>query len=162
MTSSPKKKIKYSAEIMFLSYLGIGFFPWAPGTLASLATLPLLYGLALLALPSIFLIPITLLLIVGSGLIAQMIQKSYQIHDPKWIVIDEVIGMLVAFIIYPSHHVSSLLLLFSLFRFFDIFKVWPAKFFDQKITHGIGVILDDVVAGIYAGIANMLIHWYLL
>lgn len=158
MNSLPLKKAKYKAEIIFLSCLGLGFFPWAPGTLASLATLPLLYGLTLSHLPSLFLIPMTILLIAGSGLIAQMIQKSYHVHDPPWIVIDEVIGMLVAFIIYPHPSLSSLLLLFIFFRFFDISKLWPAQLFDQKITHGIGVILDDVVAGLYAGVATRLIH----
>ena len=148
----------YSIEVIFLNFLGIGLFPWAPGTLASLAALPILYALAKFAVPIPLLVPILLLSIVGSGLVAQMVQERHGVHDPKWIVIDEVIGMFVGFIFYPSSQWWSLLLLFVLFRFFDIFKIWPASFFDQKIKHGIGVILDDVVAGIYAGVINFLVH----
>ena len=149
----------YSIEVIFLSFLGVGFFPWAPGTLASLATLPLLYFLTKLSVPSPLLIPILILLIVGSGLVAQIVQKRHGLHDPQWIVIDEVIGMLVGFILCPGPYWWSLIALFLLFRFFDITKIWPANVCDQKIKHGIGTILDDVVAGIYAGVANFFIHF---
>ena len=111
----------HSIEMLFLSFLGIGLFPWAPGTLASLATLPLLYALAKLAVPIPLLIPILLMLIVGSGLTAQMAQTRHKVHDPPWIVIDEVIGMLVGFLFWPSAQWGSLLLLLILFRFFRHF-----------------------------------------
>ena len=91
-----------------------------------------------------------------------MVQKSCQIHDPPWIVIDEVIGMFVGFLFLPAPQWSDIFVLFGLFRFFDIVKVWPASFFDQKVKHGIGTILDDVVAGMYAGITNWLLHYTLL
>ena len=128
-----------------------------PGTMASLATLPLLYGLGKMGVPPFLLIPLLILLIVGSGLVAQMAQKQHHSHDPGWIVIDEVIGMLVAFLFCPTSSWGELFLLLVLFRFFDIAKIWPASFFDRKIKHGIGVILDDVVAGLYAGITSFLL-----
>ena len=147
-----------STEGLFLHCLGIGLFPWAPGTLASLATLPLLYGLGQTGLPVFFLIPVLILLIIGSGLVVHMVQKRHDLKDPSWIVIDEVIGMLVGFLFWPSSQWWSLFLLFILFRLFDIFKPWPASFCDQRIEHGIGVILDDVVAGGYAGVSMFFIH----
>ena len=139
--------------------MGIGLFPWAPGTFASLATLPLLYGLGRIGIPVIFLIPAVILLAIGSGLVVHLVQKKHHLKDPSWIVIDEVIGMLVGFLFCPSAQWWSLLLLFVLFRCFDIFKIWPASFCDQKMEHGIGVILDDVVAGVYAGAATFFIHF---
>jgi phosphatidylglycerophosphatase A len=78
-------------------------------------------------------------------------QKLYQTHDPSYIVIDEVIGMLVAWSCFFPQRPVEIFLLFVFFRFFDIVKVWPANVIDQKITHGAGTILDDVVSGIYAG-----------
>jgi phosphatidylglycerophosphatase A len=72
-------------------------------------------------------------------------------HDPQWIVIDEVLGMTTAWLFIQNHNLLHLSILFALFRFFDIVKIWPASFFDKKIEHGAGTILDDIVSGIYAG-----------
>ena len=83
-------------------------------------------------------------------------------HDPQWIVIDEVIGMSVAWLFIGEHTLTRLLILFVLFRFFDIIKVWPASYFDKKVTHGMGTILDDVVSGIYAGIIFLIIKIFVL
>ncbi|MCY4644493.1 MAG: phosphatidylglycerophosphatase A [Bacteriovoracales bacterium] len=154
----PRPKTPLTPEILFLSFLGIGFLPKAPGTWASLAAVPLLYGVAVVNPPIPLLIPILVLAVVGAGLTAQVIQKRLGLHDPGWIVIDEVIGMFVAFLFCPHAHWGGLLILFALFRFFDIVKVWPATYFDRSVPHGIGTILDDVVAGIYAGIVCFLGH----
>ena len=148
----------YSIEALFLHCFGIGLIPWAPGTWASLATLPLLYGLGQTQLPTFFLFPILVILIVGSGFIVNMVQSKHQIKDPSWIVIDEVIGITVGFVCYPRAQWWSLLLLFALFRFLTLLKCGRPLFFDQQIKHGIGVILDDVVAGLYAGVITFFIH----
>ncbi len=146
-----KKPSPYSIEMLFLGFFGTGFSPKAPGTVASAATLPFLYFIAYYELPVIFLYPILLLSIIGSGLVAEMFQNKYEVHDPSWIVIDEVIGMFITFCFWPTKNFLELFCLFVLFRIFDIFKPWPVSYFDKEITHGIGTILDDVVAGIYAG-----------
>lgn len=148
-------------EILFLSFFGVGFAPKAPGTFGTLATLPFLYLLGLLHPPFFFFIPFLLILTAASCFIADSVQRQLNLHDPQWIVIDEVIGMSVTWLFISTHSLSHLFLQFVLFRFFDIVKIWPASFFDQKVDHGSGTILDDVVSGIYAGIVYKILVYLL-
>jgi phosphatidylglycerophosphatase A len=144
-------------DILFLSFFGVGFMPFAPGTFGTLATLPFLYILGRFNPPFFLFIPFLIILTIISCYVAEIVQKKNNMHDPQWIVIDEVIGMSVAWLFIGKHTLINLLILFVLFRFFDIVKVWPASYFDKKITHGSGTILDDVVSGIYAGIIFLII-----
>lgn len=141
-------------EILFLSCFGAGFFPKAPGTFASLLPLPLLYLFGHYDFPAFFLLIPLILLTLFSSFLVEIVQKKYSLHDPSWIVIDEVLGMLLAWIISPTKSLGALLLLFLFFRFFDIVKIWPASYFDKKMQHGAGVIIDDLVSGIYAGLLH--------
>lgn len=146
-------------SVIFCSFFGVGFIKFAPGTWGSLATIPFLYLFGHFEVPSFFLIPFTLVFTVLSCFIADHVQKKYELHDPGWIVIDEVLGMLVSWYFLSSHHWYDYLLIFLLFRFFDIIKIWPASFFDKKVHHGAGTILDDIVSGIYAGLCYLLIKF---
>ncbi len=151
----------YSIEIVFLTFFGTGKSPFAPGTVASLATLPFLWMFAWSGMPTVFVTPLLIFLILGSGYVIEMFQKRYTVHDPSWIVIDEVIGMIAGFLFWPSAEILDLVLLFVLFRIFDISKLWPVSYFDKEISHGIGVVLDDVMAGIYAGGILFLLRTYI-
>jgi phosphatidylglycerophosphatase A len=144
-------------EILFLSFFGVGFLPKAPGTWGTLATLPFLYLLGRFNPPFFLFIPFLIILTAGSCFIAEHVQKKYEVHDPQWIVIDEVLGMSITWLFSLKFSLAHLMIQFVLFRFFDIVKVWPASFFDQKIHHGAGTILDDIVSGIYAGLIYLLI-----
>lgn len=148
-------------EILFLSFFGVGFLPKAPGTWGTLATLPFLYLLGLFNPPFFLFIPFLLILTAGSCFIAEHIQKTYEVHDPQWIVIDEVLGMSVTWLFSLKFSLPHLLIQFVLFRFFDIVKVWPASYFDKKIHHGAGTILDDIVSGVYAGLVYLLIATFI-
>ena len=145
--------LKQKLTTIYLSFFYVGFFPKAPGTAGSLATIPLLY---LLAIKPLSLVTFVILLISITALtcwLTDKMQRDMQLHDPQWIVIDEVLGMLTGWLfIYPSTSWEDLLALFILFRFFDIIKIWPASDFD-KMTHGCGTILDDIISGIFAGFA---------
>lgn len=92
---------------------------------------------------------------------ADKAQKEFQSHDPQWIVIDEFLGMSVAWLFIQNHNLLHLIILFILFRFFDIIKIWPASYFDKKMDHGAGTILDDIVSGIYAGLVYLPIAQFL-
>jgi len=94
-----------------------------------------------------------------SIIVAESYQKKYKLHDPQWIVIDEVLGMLIAWSFYPDFSATTLIILFILFRIFDISKPWPASYFD-RMTHGAGTILDDIVCGIYVGIILSLLNYF--
>lgn len=136
--------------VLFLSWFYTGKVPKAPGTMGSLATLPLIYLLHYLNINIYSLILLIIILYVASVLVAQKVQVKYGLHDPQWIVIDEVIGMLITWAFVMKVDFPSMFLVFGLFRIFDIVKIWPASYFD-KLHHGFGTITDDVVSAIYAG-----------
>ena len=151
-----KNSLKTSLTLGFLSFFGTGYSPKAPGTAGSLATIPLIYLLSYLNISFVFLVLIICLLTLTACILAEKVQKARGLHDPGWIVIDEVIGMLITWLfIYPSTNVIDLILVFVTFRLFDIFKIWPASYFDKKVTHGSGTILDDVFSAIFAGFATL-------
>jgi len=146
-------------SVLFLSWFGTGKFPKAPGTIGSLATLPLIYLLSYLNFNIYSLLGLIVILYIAAVTITEKVQKKYHLHDPQWIVIDEVIGMLVTWSFVMSTEWNHLFLVFSLFRFFDIVKIWPASYFDRH-PHGMGTITDDVISGIYAGVlAKLIIHF---
>jgi len=136
-----------------MSLFGIGFLPKAPGTWASAATIPLLYYVGQIDVPVFIFIPFIVITTLACCFIAQYTQKRFQIHDPSWIVMDEVLGMFVSwlFIAERPQSLKSLFIIFLLFRFFDIVKIFPASFFD-RMDHGAGTILDDIVSGVFAGL----------
>jgi len=144
-------------DILFLSFFGSGYLPIAPGTWGTLATLPFLYGFGRFNPPYFLFIPLLVIVTIISSFVAESVQKELKLHDPQWIVIDEVLGMTCAWLFIKTHNLLHLAILFILFRFFDIVKIWPASFFDKKVDHGAGTILDDLVSGIYAGLVYLII-----
>ncbi len=142
-------------EVVFLSFFGVGFAPWAPGTFGTLATLPFLYALGLLQAPYLIFIPFIAVFTIISCYIADYAQKKYKLHDPGWIVMDEVLGMSVTWLFLQTQNLLHLAVAFALFRFFDIFKFWPASYFDKEVHHGSGTILDDIISGVYAGLVYL-------
>ena len=145
--------------VLFLSWFYTGKSPKAPGTVGSLATLPLIYLLHYLNINLPILISLILALYLASVLVAQHVQQKFHLHDPQWIVIDEVIGMLITWAFVMDVEFQTIFLVFSFFRLFDIIKIWPASFFD-RLHHGFGTITDDVVSAIYAGIVVKLVIHY--
>lgn len=143
----------YNPEVMFLSFFGAGFLPKAPGTWGTLAICPLLYVMGQFNAPAIIFIPFLVMVTIITCFVAEFAQKSHNVHDPSWIVMDEVLGMWTTwlFTLNGQTTLPSLFYAFCLFRFFDIFKIFPATYFDKQITHGAGTILDDIVSGLFAG-----------
>lgn len=138
-------------SIMFLSWFYTGKVPKAPGTVGSLATFPLIFLLHYFHINIYSLLALIIVLYVSAVIVTEKVQQKFQLHDPQWIVIDEVIGMLITWSFVMTIEYHHLFLVFTLFRFFDIVKFWPASYFD-RLHHGMGTITDDVVSAIYAGI----------
>jgi phosphatidylglycerophosphatase A len=136
--------------------LYVGKIGKAPGTCGSLAALlpwllikdlPLpLYGLVL-----------GVIFVLGF-FISGSAEKILDSPDAGCIVIDEILGMFVTLIASPPHPLAWVLGFF-LFRIFDISKPFPVSWFDQRIHGGIGIMMDDVVAGLYALIALQFLWW---
>lgn len=138
------------------SGFGVGYFPFASGTAGSAATLPVAFGLAYYfgTLGLILTAVLTFLI----GVLASSEILKYTKHDPSLIIIDEVVGQLITLafagsILYKNLNTFGVYLAaFFLFRLFDVLKPQPAKWADQKVLNAWGVMLDDVFAGIYAGL----------
>lgn len=138
------------------TFFGVGFFPFAPGTLASLVVVFLYrYFLHRLSLP-IYAGVLVLLFLAGIATSSHYSSELKQ-KDPKKIVIDEACGQLLVLFNTPGSW-FSVLIGFFLFRFFDIIKPFPVKKV-ESISRGWGIMVDDVVAGVYAAI---ILNIYLL
>jgi phosphatidylglycerophosphatase A len=126
---------------------GIGFLP-LPGTIASLITI-IIYYLFYNYLNTIFFIFfIILVLFYSFYFLNKTLNQSFSSSDPKEIVVDELIGQSIPLLICGNNF-FLIILSFLLFRLFDISKPWPASYFDLKIKNATGVIMDDIIAGIY-------------
>lgn len=138
-----------------LSWGGVGYIPWAPGTFGTIAALPFIYLFSNIPISYAYIFFIFLLSI--SIVFAHNVQIKLNVFDPGWIVVDEVLGIFCAWIFLPIWNLYYILTLFILFRFFDIVKIWPANWVDKKMKSGAGTILDDIVSGLYvAGIIFIL------
>lgn len=134
---------------------GLGKVPKAPGTVATLVTIPIWWILAQ-AGPLIYMVTVFLLFPLGVWA-AQVYENQSHSHDSKEIVIDEVVGFLITMTWLPITWQSAVLG-FCLFRFFDIVKPPPIRQLDQKIPGGFGVMVDDVAAGILSSILMQIIY----
>ena len=133
--------------ILIATGLYSGYLPKAPGTWGSLVGLLLFLLLQKLSLP-LYLTVLAGLFIVGTFAAGET-EKILDSRDPGIVVIDEIVGMLISLIAIPAKPLY-LLLGFILFRLFDIVKPFPIRLIDQRFHGGLGIMLDDVVAGIYA------------
>ena len=139
---------------------GTGAAPFAPGTFGTLVALPLYYFLQPLS-AWLYLAVVAALFVIGIGLCAHAANKL-KVHDHPGIVWDEVVGYLVTMFMAPSDW-EWMLAGFALFRLFDIWKPWPIRLLDQRVAGGFGIMVDDLLAGIYAaGLLQLGVYLYSL
>ena len=130
---------------MLASVFGAGYAPVASGTVGSFVTVVAIWLLPLTPLRiAVALVVVTLIGIWAGSRVERLLGKK----DPGVIVIDEVAGMLLSVILLPPT-IPVLVTAFLLFRLFDIWKPFPARE-SQALTGGMGVMVDDLVAGVYA------------
>ena len=147
---------KLNLNTIFVSVFGIGFIPVASGTFGSLAGLIIGYALNLINY-NLFFIMIPIFFILGV-IASNKYQKLTGEKDSSVIVVDDVVGQLIA-MMFVMDNIILVFMSFIIFRIFDIFKPWPASYADSKMSGGLGVMLDDVFAGIYAAILICLIGY---
>ncbi len=154
--SSSQVKFQLSDPIQFLALgFGSGLAPKAPGTFGTLAAVPVF--LLLLPLPSIYYALVVLFMTVAGIYICQKTADAVGVHDHGAIVWDEIVGFLITMFMIPVSW-QSLLMGFILFRFFDIVKPWPICYIDKKVQGGLGIMLDDVLAGLFSLLIMQLIY----
>jgi phosphatidylglycerophosphatase A len=154
--------LKHPAQLLALGF-GSGLAPKAPGTFGTLAAVPLYLMF------SSTLFEWQLLIVVASffaGIyLCNVTATALGVHDHPAIVWDEFVGFWLTMLALPLMGVSLdwllLLLGFIFFRLFDIIKPWPILWVDQKVHGGFGIMFDDVLAGVYAGLLlSMVIVWF--
>ena len=133
---------------LFATFFGIGLLKPAPGTWGSLAGVLLWYFLSFMHSYTYIILPVFILF---SWLVCFKADKDTESKDNSFIVIDEVAGMLVA-LSFIAHDAILYFFAFLLFRLLDIFKPWPISWVDKNIKGGLGIILDDLIAGFFAGV----------
>ncbi len=149
----------------FASFFGIGLLPIAPGTWGSLAGLLLFLSFIYFQLSFFLFVLLLACFVVFSIIVCEKASKDLEEKDHKAIVIDEVAGVGISFLFIPPLEAYNFLtsewlkesylaacILFILFRFFDILKPHPISFIDRKIKSGFGIVLDDLIAGVFAGL----------
>lgn len=136
--------------IQWLAFgFGVGTAPKAPGTMGTLA--------ALLALPVFVGLPlwVQLLWVVVTAVLGIWLcdraAKELGVHDHPAIVWDEFVGLWIVFLAVPLSW-ATVLVGFILFRFFDIVKPWPIRWLDRRVKGGFGIMIDDIIAGIFAAV----------
>ncbi len=133
---------------MIVATLGVGNLPKAPGTWGSL--LALAAWLAFMPTDStIQWISIFIAFFLGC-LATHFYERFYQRHDPKEVVVDEVVGMWIALTVIDGPTIVGSFMAFLLFRLFDIWKPFPIGWMDRQVPGAFGTMVDDVAAGFMA------------
>ena len=147
------------------TFFGVGLLPKAPGTWGSFAALFLFFGIIYVQISFLLYFIFFIFFSIASIIICEVASKDLKEKDHKTIVIDEVAGAGLTFLFIPLlgiYNFSTLewqkesylaaFILIILFRFFDILKPHPISFIDSKFKSGFGIVLDDLVAGVFAGL----------
>ena len=166
--------------VSILTMFGVGYFKYAPGTAASFITCVIYYILWIAGFSlhnnKIYLVCFLIIILIYSITIIDKLSHLFKKKDPKEIVVDEFVGQsipLISFLFGPEEFANLggrtnnvviiyILLSFILFRFFDTLKPFPINIVDKKIKSGVGVMLDDIIAGIYSTIIIYIIYalWF--
>ncbi|MEP0355793.1 MAG: phosphatidylglycerophosphatase A [Paraglaciecola sp.] len=149
MDKQIRQRVSMLNPVHFLAFgFGSGLAPKAPGTFGTIAALPIVAVLALYTSLTVY-IAITVIASVVGIWICGIAANDMEVHDDSSIVWDEFAGMLITMIAVPLSW-QTLLLGFILFRIFDILKPWPISYLDKNAHGGFGIMIDDVLAGLFA------------
>ena len=136
----------------FISLSYVGYINFASGTWGSLVSIIIIFLLFKLLSFSI-LISLFIIIFVISNFLINYFSSFTNTQDSKHIVIDEFLGVFTVFFFYDlifiKNDLITVMLIFFTFRFFDMFKIFPANYIDKNFKNGFGVIIDDIIAGMY-------------
>lgn len=140
---------------------GSGLLKPAPGTWGTVAGLLLSIALWHFTHSPLFFMLLTLFSFWIGIYLCGKTAEDLQVHDDGRIVWDEIVAIFLMFGFLPEYNWLSYLLAFISFRIFDILKPFPIRYFDEKLENGLGIMLDDILAAIFALIAMYLIYWFI-
>lgn len=145
------KKINFLSPVALLAIgFGSGLSPYLPGTVGSLAAIILWLPLSLL--PPVFYWLVIILSFVLGVVVCQKTANALGRSDPSCIVWDEFVGMWITLYFIPQFTWQWIVAAFLFFRFFDIIKPWPIGWVDRHVKGGLGIMIDDLLAGFLSGI----------
>lgn len=149
-----------TSPVHFLAFgFGSGLVPFAPGTFGTLAAIPLyllMQGLSL----SFYLLITAVVCVVGIWICGKS-SELLGVHDHSGIVWDEFAGYFVTMIAAPTGWLW-VIIGFALFRLFDIWKPWPISILDKQVHGGLGIMVDDILAGVFSLLCLQLMAWYFM
>jgi phosphatidylglycerophosphatase A len=153
-TSSPSNNVclksVFHHPLHFISFgFGSGLLPKMPGTWGTVVAIPIYLFIA--SYPLWLYALITLLLICFAVYACDVTARDIGVHDHPGIVLDEIVGYLLTMIAIPAEW-EWIVLGFIIFRVFDIWKPWPIRWIDRHVKGGFGIVVDDLLAGVYAWI----------
>lgn len=148
MNKVPAGSFKNPIHFLALGF-GSGAAPVAPGTFGTLAAIPIYLLCA--QLPLLAYLSVVIIVCIAGVYICGRTAEDWGVHDHSAIVWDEIAGYLLTMILAPVS-VLSVLLGFAYFRLFDIWKPYPISWLDKKVSGGFGIMVDDLLAGVYAAI----------
>jgi phosphatidylglycerophosphatase A len=141
------KKAAFGSPAGFLVFgFGAGLSPWAPGTMGTLVAVP--FAVLLKSLDPLWFWGVLVWMFGLGTVLCGRVSKRLGVHDHGGIVWDEMVGYWLAVGLAPAQW-QWLVAAFLLFRFFDIFKPWPIRQLDNRVGGGFGIMIDDVIAGLY-------------
>lgn len=163
MSQSPRLPASvWRNPIHFLAFgLGSGTVPVAPGTFGSLAALLIFWGAAMFAWGwPIYIAMLLITFLLGIWLCGRT-ASDIGVHDHGGIVWDEFVGLWITLFLAPAGW-AWWIAGFVLFRLFDIVKPWPIRWFDRRVPGGLGIMLDDVLAGLMAWVVLQALAWMIV
>ena len=153
----PVSFLKDPRHLLSLGF-GSGLVPKAPGTFGTLAAIPF-YLLMAMYLSDLMYIVVTIIAFLLGIYLCQQTTNALEVDDHPAIVWDEFVGYFITMLFVPLSF-TTVLLGFFFFRIFDILKPWPISVIDSRIKGGLGVMLDDVLAGVFALAAMHIYLWF--
>mgnify|MGYP003952500261 FL=1 len=154
-------------NLFFITFFMIGRIKYAPGTIASLISC-LLFLLLINIFNITFVLFFTIIIFAYSFFAINNCYEEFKSDDPQEIVIDEVVGQMLPLLalpiyetLYPLPKIYYCIMFFLLFRFFDILKPYPVNYVDNNVKGSLGIMLDDILAGIYSIVILSIIFFFL-
>ena len=152
------RKVALGTPAGFLAFgFGSGLSRYAPGTMGTIAAIPL--AAVLTALPGAWFWPLLVLLFIAGVWLCDVSSRRLGQHDPGGIVWDEMVAYWLTVAFVPVTW-AWWLAAFMLFRFFDILKPWPIRQVEKRFDGGLGIMLDDIVAAVYAMIILAVLQYF--